>query len=124
MRKRSGIRDEIRFFQEVRAGLAKSTVEGEGKTIEEMDTAIRQLVSRAVVSDEVIDIFAVAGLKKPDISILSDDFLQEVRQMPHRNLAGRGAEKAPERRNKNEITQKHRPGAFFCGDAGECRPEI
>ncbi|MCK9275998.1 MAG: type I restriction endonuclease subunit R [Syntrophales bacterium] len=81
------IRDEIRFFQEVRAGLAKSTVEGEGKTIEEMDTAIRQLVSRAVVSDEVIDIFAAAGLKRPDISILSDDFLQEVHQMPHRNLA-------------------------------------
>ena len=81
------IRDEVGFFQEVRAGLAKATVEGEGKAPEEMDTAIRQLVSRAVASDEVIDIFAAAGLKKPDISILSDDFLQEVRQLPHRNLA-------------------------------------
>ncbi len=81
------IRDEVGFFQEVRAGIAKATVEGEGKTPEEMDTAIRQLVSRAVSSDQVIDIFAVAGLKKPDISILSDDFLQEVRQLPHRNLA-------------------------------------
>ncbi|MBN1829039.1 MAG: type I restriction endonuclease subunit R [Deltaproteobacteria bacterium] len=81
------IRDEVGFFQEVRAGLAKATVEGEGKTHEEMDTAIRQLVSRAVASEEVIDIFAAAGLKKPDISILSDDFLQEVRQLPHRNLA-------------------------------------
>lgn len=81
------IRDEVGFFQEVRAGLAKATVEGEGKTLEEMDTAIRQLVSRAVASEEVVDIFAVAGLKKPDISILSDDFLQEVRQLPHRNLA-------------------------------------
>jgi len=81
------IRDEVGFFQEVRAGLAKATVEGEGKTLEEMDTAIRQLVSRAVASEEVIDIFAAAGLKKPDISILSDDFLQEVRQLPHRNLA-------------------------------------
>jgi len=81
------IRDEVGFFQEVRAGLPKATVEGEGKSPEEMDTAIRQLVSRAVASEEVIDIFAAAGLKKPDISILSDDFLQEVRQLPHRNLA-------------------------------------
>ena len=81
------IRDEVGFFQEVRAGLVKATVEGEGKTLEEMDTAIRQLVSRAVASEEVIDIFAAAGLKKPDISILSDDFLQEVRQIPHKNLA-------------------------------------
>jgi type I restriction enzyme R subunit len=81
------IRDEVGFFQEVRSGLAKATVEGEGRSPEEMDTAIRQLVSRAVSSDEVIDIFAAAGLKKPDISILSDDFLQEVRQLPHKNLA-------------------------------------
>jgi type I restriction enzyme R subunit len=81
------IRDEVGFFQEVRAGLAKATVEGEGKSPNEMDTAIRQLVSRAVASEEVVDIFAAAGLKKPDISILSDDFLQEVRQLPYRNLA-------------------------------------
>jgi type I restriction enzyme R subunit len=81
------IRDDVGFFQEVRAGLAKTTVEGEGKSPEEMDTAIRQLVSRAVASDGVVDIFAAAGLKKPDISVLSDDFLHEVRQLPHRNLA-------------------------------------
>ena len=81
------IRDEVGFFQEVRAGLAKATVEGEGKTPEEMDGAIRQLVSRAVASEGVVDIFATVGLKKPDISILSDDFLQEVRALSHRNLA-------------------------------------
>ncbi len=81
------IRDEVGFFQEVRAGLVKATVAGEGRTPEEMDTAIRQLVSRAVAPAGVIDIFAAAGLKKPDISILSDEFLQEVRQLPHRNLA-------------------------------------
>jgi len=80
------IRDEVGFFQEVRSGLAKATVEG-AKTPEGMETAIRQLVSRAVASDEVVDIFAAAGLKKPDISILSDDFLQEVRELPYRNLA-------------------------------------
>jgi len=59
------IRNEVGFFQEVHAGLAKATVEGEVKTPEEMDTAIRQLVSRTVASEEVIDIFAAAGLKKP-----------------------------------------------------------
>jgi type I restriction enzyme R subunit len=81
------IRDDVGFFQEVRSGLAKATVEGAAKTPDELDTAIRQLVSRAVAPDGVVDIFAAAGLKKPDISILSDDFLQEVRQLPHRNLA-------------------------------------
>jgi len=81
------IRDDIGFFQEVRSALSKATVEGEGKTQEEMDTAIQQLVSRAVISDEVVDIFASVGLKKPDISILSDEFLEEIRQLPHKNLA-------------------------------------
>jgi type I restriction enzyme R subunit len=81
------IRDEVGFFQAVRAVLAKPATDGEGKTQEELDTAIRQIVSKAVASDEVVDIFAAAGLKKPDISILSDEFLDEVRALPHRNLA-------------------------------------
>jgi len=81
------IRDDVGFFQEVRAGLAKATVEGEGKSFDEMNTAIRQLVSRAVASEGVVTIFEAVGLKKPDISILSDNFLQEVRQLPHKNLA-------------------------------------
>ncbi len=80
------IRDDVGFFQAVRAVLAKST-HGERKTDEELEHAIRQIISKAVVSDEVIDIFAAAGLKKPDISILSDEFLAEVRGMPQRNLA-------------------------------------
>jgi len=80
-------RDEVGFFQAVRSGLAKMAPAGDGKPPDELDFAIHQLVSRAVSSDEVIDIFAAAGLKNPDISILSDDFLQEVRQLPHRNLA-------------------------------------
>jgi type I restriction enzyme R subunit len=80
------IRDDVAFFQAVRAVLAKGAV-GERKTDEELDHAIRQIVSRAVISDEVVDIFAAAGLKKPDISILSDEFLAEVRGMPQRNLA-------------------------------------
>ena len=80
------IRDDVGFFQAVRAVLAKNLA-GESKTDEELEHAIRQIISRAVTSDGVIDIFAAAGLKKPDISILSDEFLAEVRGMPQRNLA-------------------------------------
>ncbi len=81
------IRDEVGFFQEVRAVLAKSISEGGGKSPEELELAVRQIVSRAISSDKVIDIFDAAGLKKPDISILSDEFLAEVKHLPQRNLA-------------------------------------
>jgi type I restriction enzyme R subunit len=80
------IRDDVAFFQAVKVVLAKGVVV-DGKSPQEIDFAIRQIVSRAVASDEVIDIFAAAGLKKPDISILSEQFLAEVRGMPQRNLA-------------------------------------
>jgi type I restriction enzyme R subunit len=80
------IRDHVGFFQAVRAGLIKYTPTG-AKSAEDLDLAIRQLVSKAIASDRVIDIFADAGLKKPEISILSDEFLAEVRGLPYRNLA-------------------------------------
>ena len=80
------IRDDVAFFQAVRTAVAKSEVE-RGRPEEELDHAIRQIISRAMVSEEVIDIFAAAGLKKPDISILSDEFLAEVRGIPQKNLA-------------------------------------
>ncbi|MBI5327855.1 MAG: type I restriction endonuclease subunit R [Deltaproteobacteria bacterium] len=80
------IRDGVGFFQTVRSALAKNTTDG-GKSPDMLDSAVRQIVSKAVASDGVIDIFASAGLKKPDISILSDEFLEEVRHMPQRNLA-------------------------------------
>ncbi|MBZ0159150.1 MAG: type I restriction endonuclease subunit R [bacterium] len=80
------IRDDVAFFQAVRASLAKRAP-GEAKTEEELDYAVRQIVSRAVASEGVVDIFAAAGLKKPDIAILSEEFLTEVRGMPQRNLA-------------------------------------
>ena len=80
------IRDDVGFFQAVRGVLAKNTPSDQ-KTDEELDHAIRQIVSKAVTSGEVIDIFTAAGLKKPDISILSDEFLAEVRDMPQKNLA-------------------------------------
>jgi len=81
------IRDDVGFFQAVRAAIAKSTIAGKEKSPEDVDAAIRQIISRAVSSSEVVDIFAAAGLKKPDISILSDDFLSEVRGLPQKNLA-------------------------------------
>jgi type I restriction enzyme R subunit len=80
------IRDDVSFFQAVRAALIKSTVEGE-RTAEDIDLAIRQILSKAVVTDRVIDIFAAAGLQKPEISILSDEFLADVKNMPQKNLA-------------------------------------
>jgi type I restriction enzyme, R subunit len=81
------IREEVAFFQAVRAGFSKHTVaEGVG-TVEEMDSAIKQLVSGAVAADNVIDIFSAAGLSRPDVSILSDEFLEEVQHLPQRNLA-------------------------------------
>jgi type I restriction enzyme R subunit len=80
------VRDEVGFFQVVRAGLAKHTTD-EARSPEMLDAAVRQIVSRAVASDKVVDIFAAAGLKTPDISILSDEFLAEVRRIPQKNLA-------------------------------------
>ena len=80
------IRDEVAFFQAVQSVLAKRSLRQVRKQ-EDLDHAVRQIVSRAVASEGVIDIFAAAGLKKPDISILSDEFLAEVRGMPRRNLA-------------------------------------
>ncbi len=84
--KAMAIRDDVGFYQTVRAVLAKTTV-GTGKPEEELDAAVRQIVSRAVASDQVIDIFSAAGLKTPDISILSDEFLAEVKELLHKNLA-------------------------------------
>jgi type I restriction enzyme R subunit len=78
--------DDVAFYQAIKSVLTKSAG-GEPRDPSMIDHAIRQIVSRAVSSDEVIDIFAAAGLKKPDISVLSDEFLAEVRGLPQRNLA-------------------------------------
>lgn len=80
------IQDGVAFFQAVRAAFIKHTTSG-GDAKEELDAAIQQIVSKAVSSDEVIDIFGAAGMKKPELSILSDQFLAEVRGMEHKNLA-------------------------------------
>ncbi|HRQ93758.1 MAG TPA: HsdR family type I site-specific deoxyribonuclease, partial [Candidatus Accumulibacter phosphatis] len=80
------IRDDVAFFQAVRAVLAKRAP-GDARPEEDIEHAVRQIISRAVAPEGVIDIFAAAGLTKPDISILSEEFLAEVRGMPQRNLA-------------------------------------
>jgi type I restriction enzyme R subunit len=81
------IRDEVALFQAIKARIVKVTQSTKKLSDDEIDTAIRQILSDAIVTDEVVDIFDAAGLKKPDISILSDEFLAEVKGMKHKNLA-------------------------------------
>lgn len=80
------IRDEVGFFQTVRIALVKSA-EGGGKGAADRDFAIQQILDRAVVSTEIVDILGAAGITTPDISILSDEFLAEVQQLEKKNLA-------------------------------------
>ena len=81
------IRDDLAFFQAIKARFAKFDETTKTRTNEEIETAIRQIINDAIISSEVIDIFDAAGIKKPDISILSDEFLSEIQGMEHRNLA-------------------------------------
>lgn len=80
-------KDEVSFFQAVKARLAKFDSTGTGKTDEEIETTIRQVIDKALVSEQVIDVFDAAGIKRPDISILSDEFLMELKGMEHKNVA-------------------------------------
>lgn len=80
-------RDEIAFFQAIRAALTKHTTTGKKLDDEAKELALRQIISNALVSDEVVDIFAAAGLDKPNVGILSEEFLEDIRQMKERNLA-------------------------------------
>jgi type I restriction enzyme R subunit len=81
------VKDEIAFFQAVKARLAKFDSTGTGRTNEEIETTIRQVIDQALVSEEVIDVFDAAGIKKPDISILSEEFLLELKNNEHKNVA-------------------------------------
>ena len=81
------IKDEVSFFQAVKARLAKFDSTGSGRTDEEIETTIRQVIDQALVSEQVVDVFDAAGIKKPDISILSEDFLLELKGMEHKNVA-------------------------------------
>jgi type I restriction enzyme R subunit len=81
------VKDEVAFFQAVKARLAKFDGTGSGRTNEEIETTIRQVIDKALVSEKVIDIFDAAGIKKPDISILSEEFLAELKGHKHKNVA-------------------------------------
>ena len=80
-------RDELAFFQAIKSALTKHSTQDTTLTDEAKEHALRQIISGALVSDEVIDIFGAAGLAKPNIGVLSDEFLDEVRHMKQRNLA-------------------------------------
>lgn len=81
------VKDEIAFFQAVKARLAKFDTTGNGRTDEDIETTIRQVIDQALVSEQVIDVFDAAGIKKPDISILSEEFLLELKNHEHKNIA-------------------------------------
>ncbi|MBT4540808.1 DUF3387 domain-containing protein, partial [Candidatus Woesearchaeota archaeon] len=81
------VKEHVGFFQAIKARLTKFEPAGSGKSDAEIETAIRQIVDKAVVSEGIIDVFDAAGIKKPDISILSDDFLLEIKGMERKNLA-------------------------------------
>ncbi|MGI6740739.1 MAG: type I restriction endonuclease subunit R [Brevefilum sp.] len=81
------VKDVVAFFQAIKARLVKFNITGRGRTDEEIETAIRQVVDRALISEQVIDVFDAAGIKKPDISILSEEFLLEIKGMEHKNIA-------------------------------------
>ena len=81
------VKDEVSFFQAVKSRLAKFNSTGFGKTDEEVETAIRQVIDKALVTEKVVDVFDAAGINKPDISILSEEFLLEVKNMEHKNIA-------------------------------------
>lgn len=81
------VKDEVGFFQAVKARLAKFDGTGSGRSDEELETTIRQVIDKALVSEQVIDVFDAAGIKKPDISILSDEFLAELKGFEHKNVA-------------------------------------
>lgn len=82
------IRDDVALFQAIKSRLVKISDRNEGgKTDEEMETAIKQIISEAITADNVIDIFDAAGLKKPNIEILDERFLQELKDLPQKNLA-------------------------------------
>lgn len=81
-----GMRDEVGYFQAVQKNIRKYTIGGSGKSTEELNAAIKQIISEAVASEGVLDVFGAAGIQKPDISILSDEFLATVKASPHVNL--------------------------------------
>jgi type I restriction enzyme, R subunit len=117
------IRDDVAFFQAVQAVLAKRAP-GDARPAEELDHAVREIISRAVAPEGVVDIFAAAGLAKPDLSILSEEFLTEVRGMPHRNLAVELLQKLLKGGDQHPPAEERRPGSLLRRDARADHPAL
>ena len=117
------VRDDVGFFQAVRSVLNKVAPHQE-RAEADLDHAIRQIASQAVASTEGLDIFEAAGLKKPDISILSDQFLSEVHDLPQKNLAVGAAEETATGRDQDARPPQCRPVAVVLGVAGEGNPKV
>mgnify|MGYP000893325601 CR=1 FL=1 len=81
------IRDDLAFFQAIKARFSKFDESRKTRTNEEIETAIRQIINDAIISGGVVDVFDAAGIRKPDISILSDEFLADIQGMERKNLA-------------------------------------
>ena len=81
------IKEDVAFFQAVKARLVKFSRRGGGRSFEEMELAVKQVIDEAIVANGIVDVFGAAGLKRPDISVLSDEFLEEVRNMKHKHIA-------------------------------------
>jgi type I restriction enzyme R subunit len=81
------LRKEIAFFAAIKAAIVKYTTVDRKRVEEDKNSALKQILDNAVIAEGVADIFALAGLDKPNIALLSDEFLDDVRNMPHRNLA-------------------------------------
>jgi Domain of unknown function (DUF3387). len=107
----------------VNAVLSKREKNGE-RSRDDMDHAIRQIVSGAIVSEGMIDIFQAAGLKRPDLSILSEEFLAEVRTMPQKNLAVELLRKLLDQEIKTRCEKECRPVPVVFGHAGEEPPRL
>ena len=101
------VRDEVAFFQTIRTAINKVTRPG-GSSTEDVDHAVKQIVARSVNADEVIDLFGAAGLKRPEIGILSDEFLLEVQGLATEKFGRRNAQEAPERRNPRSLEDEPR----------------
>ncbi|MCD6134688.1 MAG: DUF3387 domain-containing protein [Candidatus Omnitrophica bacterium] len=81
------IKEDVAFFQAVKARLVKFSRRGGGRSFEEMELAVKQVIDEAIVAEEIVDVFGAAGLKRPDISVLSEEFLEEVRNMKYKHIA-------------------------------------
>lgn len=81
------LRKEIAFYSAIKAAITKFTSVDRKRTIEQKNSALKQILDNAIVAEGVADVFALCGLDKPNISLLSDEFLQDIRQTPYRNLA-------------------------------------